>query len=52
MIRHSAGSNQEYQSLLGSAISLRLLVLIARSPFTDQSETKAHNSTMALTWCY
>jgi hypothetical protein len=30
-IRHSIGSNQEYQSLLGSAITLRLLALIARS---------------------
>ena len=39
-IRHSVGSNQEYQSLLGSAITLRLLALIARSPITDQSETK------------
>ena len=33
-IRHSVGSNQEYQSLLGSAITLRLLALIARSPIT------------------
>jgi len=39
-IRHSVGSNQEYQSLLGSAITLRLLALTARSPVTDQSETK------------
>jgi hypothetical protein len=39
-IRHSVGSNQEYQSLLGSAITLRLLALIARSPITYQSETK------------
>jgi hypothetical protein len=39
-VRHSVGSNQEYQSLLGSAITLRLLALIARSPITDQSETK------------
>jgi hypothetical protein len=39
-IRQSVGSNQEYQSLPGSAITLRLLALIARSPFTDQSETK------------
>src|SRR5207244_2914977 len=39
-IRHSVGSNQEYQSLLGSAITLRLLALIARPPITDQSETK------------
>ncbi len=39
-IRHSVGSNQEYQSLLGSAITLRLLALITRSPITDQSETK------------
>lgn len=31
-MRHSVGSNQEYQSLLGSAITLRLLALIARSP--------------------
>ena len=37
-IRHSVGSNQEYQSLLG--ITLRLLALIARSLITDQSETK------------
>ena len=51
-IRHSVGSNQEYRSLLGSAITLRLLALIARSPNTNQSETTAHNSTMALTWCY
>jgi len=29
-IRHSAGSNQEYQSLSGSAISLRLLALKVR----------------------
>jgi hypothetical protein len=33
-IRHSVSSNQEYQSLLGSAITLRLLALIARSPIT------------------
>ena len=33
-IRHSVGSNQEYQSLLGSAITLRLLALITRSPIT------------------
>ena len=39
-IRHSVGSNQEYQSLLGSALTLRLLALIARSLITDQSETK------------
>ena len=39
-IRHSVGSNQEYQSLLGSAITLRLLALITHSPITDQSETK------------
>src|SRR5260370_23770855 len=39
-IRQSVGSNQEYQSLLGSAITLRLLALIARSPIPDQSETK------------
>ena len=29
-IRHNAGSNQEYQSLSGSAISLRLLALKVR----------------------
>jgi hypothetical protein len=38
-IRHSVGSNQEYQSFLGSAITLRLLALMAHSPVTDQSET-------------
>ena len=38
--RHSIGSDQENQSLLGSAITLRLLALMTRSPITDQSETK------------
>ena len=50
-IRHSAGSNQEYQSRSGSAISLRLLALKVH-PVTDQSETKAMAGTMALTWYY
>lgn len=36
----NVGNNQEYHALLGSAITLRLLVLMARSPVTDQSETK------------
>ena len=49
---HSVGSNQEYQSLTGSAITLRLLALITRSPISDQSETREDSSTMALTWCY
>ena len=40
-IMHSVGSNQEYHSVLGSAITLRLLVLMARSPVTDQFETKS-----------
>ena len=37
-IRNSVGSNQEYQSV--SAITLRLLALIALSLVTNQSETK------------
>jgi hypothetical protein len=39
-IRNSVGSNQEYQSVSGSAITLRLLALIAQSLVTTQSETK------------
>jgi hypothetical protein len=33
-IRHSVGSNQEYQSLPGSAITLRLLALMIPTPVT------------------
>jgi hypothetical protein len=51
-MRHTIGSHQAYQSLLGSAFTLRLLTLMVRSPITAQSETKAHSSTMALMWCY
>jgi hypothetical protein len=51
-IRHSIGSDQAYQSLLGSAITLRLLALMPCYPITAQSETKAHSSAMALRWCY
>jgi len=42
-IRHSVGSNQEYQSLLGSAITLRLLVLVARSPISLRQSPQLDN---------